>query len=194
MKLSSNKRVALFGGSFNPIHNGHIALAESVIAADLADEVWLMVSPQNPLKEQSELRPEQVRLHLAQLALQGIDCIKVSDFEFSLPRPSFTWNTLQALKTKYPHITFTLLIGGDNWSCFDHWAHYKDILSNYSLIVYPREKTEISPNKLPPNVKLLNAPLYPYSSTLIRSLVKSKKSIANMVPKSIVKAVYEAYS
>lgn len=99
------KRVALFGGSFNPIHNGHVALAQAVLDAHLADEVWLMVSPQNPLKQQADLRPENVRLSIAQQALQKHENIKVSNFEFALPRPSYTWNTLQALSRAYPCIT-----------------------------------------------------------------------------------------
>lgn len=187
------KRVALFGGSFNPIHNGHVALAQAVLDAHLADEVWLMVSPQNPLKQQAELQPEGVRLSIAQQALLGHEHIKVSNFEFTLPRPSYTWNTLQALGKAYPHITFSLLIGGDNWCCFHKWAHYADILRLYSLIIYPRLDNEIETSSLPPHVSLLHAPLYPYSSTDVRVRVKQGKSIHGMVPEVVEKAIINAY-
>lgn len=187
------KRVALFGGSFNPIHNGHVALAQAVLDAHLADEVWLMVSPQNPLKQQADLRPENVRLSIAQQALQKHENIKVSNFEFALPRPSYTWNTLQALSRAYPCITFSLLIGGDNWCCFDKWAHYADILRLYDLIVYPRPNNEINTSSLPPHVSMLQAPLYPYSSTDVRARVKQGKSIHGMVPDVVEKAIIKAY-
>lgn len=187
------KRVALFGGSFNPIHNGHIAIARAVLRSNYADEVWLLVSPQNPLKSQRELCPEQVRLKIAQLALQDEQGIKVSDFEFTLSRPSYTWNTLQLLNKKYPYITFSLLVGGDNWINFNQWAHNQDILKYYKLVVYPRPENPINAADLPANVSLLNAPLYPYSSTDVRKCVKEGKSIESMVPKRIEQLVLDSY-
>lgn len=188
------KRVALFGGSFNPIHNGHIALAEAVLTARLADEVWLMVSPQNPLKQQADLLAETTRLWLAQKALSGRERIKVSDFEFHLPRPSYTWNTLQALHEAYPDVTFSLLIGGDNWQCFHKWAHYAEILANYSIIVYPRAESEVDERQLPANVTLLHVPLFPYSSTDVRNKVKRGECIAKYVPKAVLDDVIKAYT
>lgn len=189
-----NKRVALFGGSFNPIHNGHIALAEAVLAARLADEVWLMVSPQNPLKQQADLLAETTRLLLARKALAGKDQIKVSDFEFHLPRPSYTWNTLQALHEAYPDVTFSLLIGGDNWRCFHKWAHYAEILAHYSIIVYPRAESEVDEQQLPANVTLLHVPLFPFSSTNVRNKVRCGESIKSYVPKIVCDDINKAYS
>lgn len=188
------KRVALFGGSFNPIHNGHIALAEAVLTARLADEVWLMVSPQNPLKQQADLLAETTRLWLAQKALSGRERIKVSDFEFHLPRPSYTWNTLQALHEAYPDVTFSLLIGGDNWQCFHKWAHYAEILSNYSIIVYPRAESDVDEQELPANVTLLHVPLFPFSSTDIRNKVRDRESIKVYVPKTVCDDIIKAYT
>ena len=188
------KRVALFGGSFNPIHNGHIALAEAVLTARLADEVWLMVSPQNPLKQQADLLAETTRLRLAQKALSGRERIKVSDFEFHLSRPSYTWNTLQALHEAYPDVTFSLLIGGDNWQCFHKWAHYAEILANYSIIVYPRAESDVDEQELPANVTLLHVPLFPFSSTDIRNKVRGRESIKVYVPKTVCDDIIKAYT
>lgn len=190
-----HKVVAIFGGSFNPIHYGHIALARSVVQTRAADEVWLLISPQNPLKEQRELQPENVRLTLARKALMAERNIIVTDFEFHLPRPSYTWNTLEELRKAYPHYTFKLLIGADNWLVFDHWKNFQDILNNYSLLVYPRQDSPINPSSLPKNVELIQSPLMPFSSTDIRKKVKQNEDINGMLPLNIVadvKSIYKA--
>lgn len=192
--METKKRVAIFGGSFNPIHNGHIALAQSVINQGLADEVWLLVSPQNPLKKQGDLLDEQKRLTLAERALDGEKHIKVSDFEFTLPRPSYTWNTLQALSRAYPECKFKLLVGADNWKVFDKWAHYNDILSHYELLVYPREGYDINAASLPPSVSLIHAPLFPISSTDIRHMVHEGEDIQSYIPIIIEEDVKLLYS
>ena len=132
-------RTAIFGGSFNPIHRGHIALADFVVQGGWTDEVWLLVSPQNPLKAAAGLLPEQLRLALAQQATGNYDRIKVSDFEFHLPRPSFTYKTLAALRESHPDRSFQILIGADNWSCFNRWARHEELLRDYELLVYPRQ-------------------------------------------------------
>lgn len=137
-------RIGLFGGSFNPIHNGHVALGRKMLSAAALDEVWYMVSPQNPLKAaSSDLAPEDVRLQLVQAALDDEPGLKASDYEFHLPRPSYTWSTLHHLQKDYPGAEFVLIIGGDNWECFDRWAHYEDILRNYEVVVYPRQGSEV---------------------------------------------------
>ena len=192
--MEAKKRVAIFGGSFNPIHNGHIALARSVVRQGLAEEVWLLVSPQNPLKQQNDLVDEQVRLTLAQKALEREAHIKVSDFEFSLPRPSYTWKTLQALSKAYPAYEFELLVGADNWKVFDKWAHYEDILSHYSLLIYPREGYDINATSLPANATMIDAPLFPISSTDIRHMVHEGKDIKGVIPIIIEEEVKQLYS
>ncbi len=189
-----NKIIAIFGGSFNPIHVGHIALAKSVLQARLADEVWLMVSPQNPLKEQNYLQPEQIRLHLAHEALATEPHIHVSDFEFHLPRPSYTWKTLKALQQAYPTYEFKLLIGADNWLIFNKWANYIDILDSHKILVYPRPDSPISKSQLPQNVTLIKSPLCPFSSTDIRQRVRNKESIEGMVPSCIEQKVIDIYN
>ena len=136
-------RIGIFGGSFNPIHNGHVALGREMLSAVALDEVWYMVSPQNPLKKTAgDLAPEEIRFVLTQKALDDEPQLKASDYEFHLPRPSYTWNTLQHLSQDYPDDEFVLIIGGDNWECFDRWAHYEGILREYEIAVYPRKQTK----------------------------------------------------
>lgn len=190
---SSPIRTAIFGGSFNPIHNGHIRLAHQVITEGHADEVWLLVSPQNPLKQHQSLQPEAIRLELTRRALAADPQLIASDFEFTLPRPSYTWNTLCALREAYPDRQFSLLIGADNWALFDRWAHPDDILSNFPLLVYPRPGYPLSPEALPPSVHLIQAPLFPYSSTDVRQAVQSGAAITEMVPECIREEVMRVY-
>ncbi len=176
-------KTGIFGGSFNPIHNGHIALAKAVLEQCALDEVWLMVSPQNPLKQNQTLLADDKRLELARKALEGVDGVIASDYEFKLPKPSYTWNTLQHLSQDYPDRKFTLLIGGDNWAHFQRWRHWKDILTHYDVIVYPR-------NEYPGTLQL---PLLDISSTEVRQKVKEGKSLKGLVPLAIEKEVQGYY-
>ena len=186
-------KTGIFGGSFNPIHNGHIQLARQLREAAGLDEVWLMVSPQNPLKEQAGLLADDLRLQMARQALANEPFIEVSDYEFHLPRPSYTWNTLQALKGNFPDREFALLIGGDNWERFSRWYRADDIVSNYQIIVYPRRGSDIDLKSLPPTVSVVEAELLDISSTDIRRRVRRGQPITGMVPDSIVQAVEKLY-
>lgn len=178
------KKVAIFGGSFNPIHTGHIALAQAVQQQCGLDEVWLMVSPQNPLKRNdADLLDDSLRFEMAQKALEGVEGVKACDYEFHLPKPSYTWNTLQHLTKDYPDYTFTLLIGGDNWAHFQRWRHWKDILWHHDVIVYPRDEYQGTIS-----VSLLNV-----SSTEIRKRVRAGQSISGLVPACIVSDVENYY-
>ena len=114
-------KTGIYGGSFNPIHNGHIAIARKMTELAGLDEVWLVVSPQNPLKERGDLLDDRLRLEMTRMALAPYPKLKASDFEFALPRPSYMWNTLQALSAAHPDREFTLLIGADNWEVFSRW-------------------------------------------------------------------------
>lgn len=180
-------RTAIFGGSFNPIHRGHIALADFVVQGGWTDEVWLLVSPQNPLKAAAGLLPEQLRLALAQQATENYDRIKVSDFEFHLPRPSFTYKTLAALRESYPDRSFQILIGADNWSCFNRWAHHEELLRDYELLVYPRQGYDIHTASLPSNVRFVPAPLFPFSSTQLREMLLRGEDLSGILPQEINK-------
>lgn len=188
-------RTALFGGSFNPIHNGHIALAREVLHLGIADEVWLMISPHNPLKASTGLLAEKQRFALAQKALVNELHIVASDFEFHLVRPSYTYLTLRALRQTYPDRTFSLLIGADNWICFDRWSHPDEIRTHHQIWVYPREGVPtIDQQHLPSGVHFISSPLYPYSSTEIRQAIATHHPITDMVPACIADDVVRLYT
>ena len=187
------KKVGIFGGSFNPIHTGHIALAKSLCQQAGLDEVWLMVSPMNPFKkEATDLLTDKLRLEMAEQAIADEPKLKACDYEFYMPKPSYTWHTLQALSQDFPHVSFTLLIGGDNWASFDKWFHHEDILSLYPIVVYPRKGCDIG--KVPSGVTIVETPLLNISSTEIRQRIKEGKSIHGMVPDSIEPLAMQYYS
>ena len=187
-------KVGLYGGSFNPIHNGHIALAEAFLRQAELDEVWFMVSPQNPLKANARLLDDKIRFKMVQKVLKHKRNLIACDYEFHLPKPSYTWDTLQRLSNDFPQHQFTLLIGSDNWTAFDRWYHHEDILQNYKIVIYPRLGDEIDKNELPNSVSLLNAEFINISSTEIRERIANGKSIDHLVPAEIAVEVTNAYS
>ena len=165
-------KVGIYGGSFNPVHFGHVGLAEWVIENTDLDELWFMVSPNNPLKEAGSLAPEEERLAAVREAIRDIPGLKASDFEFSLPRPSYTANTLRELQKTYPAREFTLIIGEDNIAIFDRWREYEYILENFRIFVYPRhtrESTEYRVQNTASIIFLKDAPYFDISSTELRS-------------------------
>ena len=190
-------KVGIYGGSFNPIHNGHIKLAEIFLQKACLDEVWFMVSPQNPFKINDKLLDDTLRLQLVRKALNGKKGMVACDYEFRLPKPSYTWDTLQRLSADFPTYEFVLLIGGDNWQAFDKWYHAKDILENYRIAVYPRKSSETAENCnlfSTENVTLLNIPLVNISSTDIRLRIKNRHTIKRLVPECIEKDVEKYYN
>lgn len=174
-------KIGLFGGSFNPIHNAHVALARTICEQARLDEIWFLVSPQNPLKQSSALLDEQLRLKMVELALRNEPKLKPSDYEFHLPRPSYTWNTLQNLKADFPQHTFYIIIGGDNWITFPRWRNHDDILREYPIIIYPREDSDIDAGNLPANVTLVNTPKINITSTMLREMIRSKQKIRTFI-------------
>ena len=190
---SGEASIGIFGGSFNPIHNGHIALAKAFLEKENLDEVWFMVSPQNPFKVNQHLLSDHLRLEMVRKALENESQLVVSDYEFHLPRPSYTWLTLQHLKEDYPQDNFTLLVGGDNWAAFDRWYHADDILSNYQIVVFPRRGENESTVNLTQGVHFLNAPLIDISSTEIRRYVQEGRDISAFISASIQDDVLRYY-
>ena len=178
-------KTGIFGGSFNPIHNGHISLARQLKEKTGLDEVWLMVSPQNPMKRQADLLSDEARLQMARLALEHETGIIACDYEMHLPKPSYTWLTLQALSRDYPDRQFVLMIGGDNWSIFHRWFHADDILQNYQVVVYPRRDEQPVEKSLPAGVTIVEAELLDVSSTEIRQRIREGRSIRKLVPPSV---------
>ena len=185
------KVTALFGGSFNPIHNGHLALAKALCDQGGLDEFWFMVSPMNPFKQNMELLDDEKRLELVQLAIEGDKRLVACNFEFSLPRPSYTYHTLLALREAYPDRRFILIIGGDNWVKFPHWYKSEEILEMVEVWVYPRPGYEVAPQGLPSRVKLVDAPLFDFSSTDVRHVIREGKDASEMLPAPVWKKIQE---
>ena len=186
-------RIGLFGGSFNPIHVGHVSLARQLLQLAKLDEVWLVVSPQNPLKQSLTMLDDQLRYQLARIALYGEAGLVATDYEFRLPKPSYTWNTLQHLRADYPGHEFVLLIGGDNWQLFPQWYRAEDIVREFSVVVYPRRGSEIDAAQLPAHVSVADTELLDISSTEIRERVQQGMSIKEYVPKAIEPLVRKCY-
>lgn len=180
----------IYGGSFNPIHNGHISLARCFLDAAGLDEVWFMVSPQNPLKRHDSLLDDGTRLRMVRAALEDIPGLTACDYEFSLPRPSYTWNTLQAMSREHACREFVLLIGGDNWQHFDRWYHHDDILKNYRIVVYPRPGSPIEASSLPEGVSVLDTALIDISSTQVRGMIGRGEDISHLVPPQTAEIIY----
>ena len=176
--------IGLYFGSFNPIHIGHLIIANHVLNETNLEKVWFVVSPQNPLKESRSLLNEYDRLHMVRQAVQDDNRIKCSDIEFNLPRPSYTSNTLAFLSEKYPDNKFSIIMGSDSYQNLDRWKNYEHIISNYSIYVYKRKSFEIekSFSKTP---IILNAPLIEISASQIRQNIKEGKSIRYLVPEVI---------
>ena len=185
-------RIGLFGGSFNPIHNAHIALAKTICKEAKLDEVWFMVSPQNPLKQAGDLLGENERYEMVKLALESEEkVLKASNYEVHLERPSYTWKTLRALKKDFPQHEFSLIIGGDNWVRFPRWAHSEEILANHNIYIYPREDSDINEALLPENVHLVHTPKINITSTMLREMVKNGNDISAYVPEVVAKTIAE---
>jgi nicotinate-nucleotide adenylyltransferase len=187
------KRVGLFFGSFNPIHQGHMMIANYLRQLASLDEVWFMLSPQNPLKNKGSLLDEYERLHLLHLAIDQNPYLRVSDFEFYLPRPSYTIDTLTHLKEKHPEISFCLIMGEDNLRTLHLWKNYKEILNHYSILVYARHTRENGLEDIiqHPCVQYFELPLLPISSTFIRENIKKGYSMQYFLPEKVFHYIEE---
>ena len=184
--------VCVYSGSFNPIHNGHIALAEYLVDRQIVDEVWVIITPQNPLKPSDTLINDNLRLQMARLALEGRKGIVVSDVEIHLPKPSYTIDTLRFLQSQYPLYSFCLLIGQDHVSIFDKWKSYRQILHDFRVLVYPRNGATTTEHLKYPEIQLLtDAPTVDISSTDIRSRVKSGLPITGLLPDAVAEFIAE---
>lgn len=169
----------IFGGSFNPVHTGHIALAGELIRRGIVEEVWMTLSPVNPLKQNvsQKLLPDEERLHMLHLACDAVPGVEVCDIELRMPRPSYTINTLRTLAAEFPDRTFRLIVGSDNMLIFDRWKCHHEILRNFKPIVYPR------PGYSCPQA--LDLPMNDISSTCIRHMIKEGRDISGLVPDAV---------
>lgn len=180
--------IGIFSGSFNPVHVGHLALANYLCEYEGLDEVWFMVSPHNPLKEEGSLMSDELRLKLVRLAIAGYSKFRASDFEFHLPRPSYTVRLLDELKRTYPEHTFHLIIGSDNWALFPRWYECVRILAENRVLVYPRPGYPVDVASLPQRVRLAASPTFEISSTFIRQAMEEGRDVRYFLHP----AVYEA--
>lgn len=179
------RKVAIMGGSFNPVHIGHLMLANYIRQEYYLDSVMLVLSPLNPLKENpAALLPDDVRFEMLKIACEGIDFLEVSDVELSLPRPSYTINTLRYLSQKFTDTDFTLIIGADNWEIFDKWRSSEEIIQDYGVLVYPRPGYVTVPENTE-RVKFSRAPMFDISSTFIRNLIASGGDPMFFVPQGV---------
>lgn len=184
--MKQRRSIGIFAGSFNPIHVGHLVLANYMREFTYLDEVWFVVTPQNPLKDPAGLLDDQSRLEMVRLALHDQMNTRVSDIEFRLPRPSYTVDTLAALSEENPEVEFSLIIGGDNWELFRRWKAYETILQNHRVLIYPRRgKVILIPEEFKDTVMEVNAPLVEISSTFIRESIRNGRNIQAFLPNKV---------
>ena len=185
------KKTGLFFGSFNPIHVGHMVLANYMLSFTNLDEVWFVVSPHNPLKEKHTLLAQNHRLYMVRIAIENHPKFKASDIEFKLSQPSYTIHTLTHLKEKYPKKSFHLIMGMDNLQNFHKWKNHEQIINNHSIYVYPRQDSEAGAFANHPNVIVTQAPVMEISSSFIRKAILDKKDVSCFMPEKVAAYVNE---
>jgi nicotinate-nucleotide adenylyltransferase len=178
-------QIGLFFGSFNPIHVGHLILANTMAQTGKLEQVWFVVSPQNPFKKNLSLLHEFDRFTMVERAIAANHKLKVIDVEFSMPKPSYTIDTLSVLADKYPEHTFSIIMGEDNLVQFKNWKNYEKILEFYEIMVYPRPKTPPHDFGNHPKVHFIEAPLLEISATYIRKAIKEQKDISYLVTEPV---------
>lgn len=178
-------KVGLFFGSFNPVHVGHLIIANFIVQNSDLDQVWFVISPQNPLKKSSSLLNEYHRLYLVQISIEDEPSLKASDIEFRLPKPSFTIDTLTYLTEKFPSHHFSVILGSDSFQNLPEWKNFKQLLKSFPLIVYERPGFIPENHYEEANIKFLKAPLLEISSTYIRKIIREGKSIRFLVPEKV---------
>ena len=181
-------KIGIFGGSFNPIHSGHAIIAHHIISSGAVDRLWLMVSPVNPLKVGLEQQVADTdRLRMVEMVTRPLENVETSAFEFTMPKPSYTIDTLNALQAKFPDDEFYLVTGADNWAIFDRWRNSEEILAKYHLLVYPRLGYDVViPEELCDRVTLVDAPIIELSSTAVRERLAQGLSARYYVPDEVL--------
>lgn len=184
--MTAKRRIGIMGGSFNPIHMAHTALADYICQTGGFDEVWLVVSPLNPLKSHpDELVDDRHRMSMTAIACNSSPRLKPCDIELSMPRPSYTIDTLTQLSAAYPDCEFSLIIGADNWAIFPQWRDSEKIIHNHGVTIYPRPGYEINPVSLPVNVTVVDAPMLDLSSTFIRRHIANGLDMSAFLPHGV---------
>lgn len=176
------RKIGLYFGSFNPIHNGHLIIALNLVNKHLVDQVWFVVSPQNPFKKTNTLLNEYQRLYMVQKAIEGENSLRATDIEFRLPKPSYTIDTMTYLKEKYPEHQFTIILGSDSYRNLDKWKNSEVLKRDYSFIIFQRPGFIIEESSLGTNHVITKAPLLDISASYIRECIKDDKNIRFLVP------------
>lgn len=182
------KKIGLFFGSFNPIHIGHLILSNYILENSNMDELWFVVSPQNPFKEKKSLLNDHNRLDMVELAIKNYPKMRASNIEFSLPQPSYTIDTLTYLHEKHPDYSFSLIMGEDNLKSLPKWKNYEQLLNNHHIIIYPREFEGEKRNSeyiQHENISFIKAPIIELSATEIRNMIKEGKNTRPMLPPEV---------
>ncbi len=191
--MTSNKRIGLYFGTFNPIHIGHLVIANYMVEFSDLDEIWMVVTPHNPHKKKSTLLEDNHRLTMVRIALEDYPKLKASTVEFDLPQPNYTINTLVHLEEKHPDLDFCLIMGEDNLKSFHKWKNYQVILDRYAIYCYPRISEGVVETQFNdhPKITKVNAPIMEISSTFIRNGITSGKNIRPMLPYEVWKYIDE---
>ena len=184
-------KIGLFFGSFNPVHSGHMVIAQYMAEFTDLDQVWLVVSPQNPLKTSGSLLQDYHRFDMVRLAVGDYRKLKAAKVEFGLPIPSYTVNTLAYLQEQYPENEFVLIMGSDNLETFDKWKNWEQLIENHKIYIYPRTGSEGGRLRYHPHVKLVDAPLMQLSASFIRKAIRDKKDVHYMLPDAVFKYMDE---
>jgi len=187
------RRTALFFGSFNPIHVGHLVIANTMVQQEGVDELWFVVSPQNPLKERATLLADHHRLEMVRRAVDDNYRLKVCDIEMHLPIPSYTVVTLAALREKYAEREFSLIMGSDNLQTFERWRNYEYILENYKIYVYPRPGSERCALRSHPNVTMAEVPMMDISSSYIRRQIAARRDVRYLLTEPVYEYLTEMH-
>ena len=191
--MSKKKKTGLYFGSFNPIHSGHLMIAGYIAEYSDLNEIWFVVSPQNPLKEKTSLLADYHRLALLNIAVENDSRLKSCDIEFKLPQPSYTIKTLTYIQEKYPQKEFSLIMGADNLENIHKWRNFEQILEYYDIYVYPRLGSDGGNFKSHPRVHWVNAPLLEISSSFIRSAIREKKDMSYFLPEKVYQYILEMH-
>ncbi len=186
----ATQTIGIFGGSFNPVHIGHMMLASYLTQWGYVDEVWLTLSPLNPLKDAAKLLPDIKRLAMLSIAAKGADAIDICDIELSMPKPSYTIDTLRVLAERYPEYRFKLIIGSDNWQIFDRWRSAQQILDDFGVLVYLRPGYPVDKRHID-GMEVVDAPMAHVSSTFIRQAIAKGRNMNYFLPAGVYKYILD---